>query len=135
MCMCVWGGPKGVSNEKFEPCSKSTEVTLLESDPVARRQHGLLDYGGNLAQRVRFAPDTNFHPFRWREIGRSLSIFPSIEQSILRSLNRRLLFISSNSAKRRCPCIYSSDLCTASRSPLLIRDEKIDECTRFGKFL
>lgn len=52
---------------------------FVRNDPVARRQHGLLDYGGNLAQRVRFAPRQKFPPLSVERIIRSVRISLSLD--------------------------------------------------------
>lgn len=74
------GGVKGVSNEKLEPCSKSSGVTLLEMTQllVGNTAFSIME----VTWRKGFAllPDRNFHPFRWRErIIRSARISLSLD--------------------------------------------------------
>lgn len=123
VCMCGRGRLKGVSNEKLEPCSKSTGVTLLEMTQllVGNTAFSIME----VTWRKGFAllPDRNFHPFRWRESSArsgslSLSIFSSIKQSIPHRWIPAFYFVRTL-AKRRCTAY------TFSFTLLLIGEEKI----------
>lgn len=82
---------------------------FVRNDPVARRQHGLLDYGGNLAQRVRFAPRQKFPPLSVERIIRSVRI--SLSRSS-RQLNNRFRIVES-------PPFISFELSQNEDAPLI----------------
>lgn len=109
-------GLKGVSNEKLEPCSKSSGVTLLEMTQllVGNTAFSIME----VTWRKGFAllPDRNFHPFRWKrenhplgqDLSLSLSIFSSIKQSILHRCIAAFYFVRIFSQNEDAPLITFS---------------------------
>lgn len=88
------GGVKGVSNEKLEPCSKSSGVTLLEMTQllVGNTAFSIME----VTWRKGFAllPDRNFHPFRWKRENHPLGQDLSLSRSS-RQLNNRFCIVAS----------------------------------------
>lgn len=88
--MCVWGGPKGVSNEKFEPCSKSSEVTLLEMTQLLAGNTAFSIMEATWRKGFALLPTQISTPFGGREIGRAgisldLPVNWTIDSAIVKS--------------------------------------------------